>query len=100
MQRNILKIALVCGMALLLASNLIQPIHAVENIAESTIDADAQNSNALELHETYSVNAQNGLKMRSAPSKDAEVVTLLPYGAEVTVIDTSNSGWYEIKSHL
>lgn len=97
MQRNILKIALVCGMALLLASNLIQPIHAVENIAESTIDADAQNSNALELHETYSVNAQNGLKMRSAPSKDAEVVTLLPYGAEVTVIDTSNSGWYEIK---
>lgn len=97
MQRNILKIALVCSMAFLLASNLIQPIYAVENIAESTTDTDAQNSNALELHETYYVNAQNGLRMRSSPSKDSAVVTLLPYGAEVTVIGTSNSGWYEIE---
>lgn len=97
MQRNILKIALVCSIALLLASNLIQPIYAVENIAESTTDTDAQNSNALELHETYYVNAQNGLRMRSAPSKDSDVVTLLPYGADVTVIGTSNSGWYEIE---
>lgn len=97
MQRNILKIALVCSMAFLLASNPIQPIYAVENIAESTTDTDAQNSNALELHETYYVNAQNGLRMRNAPSKDSEVVTILPYGAEVTVTGTSNSGWYEIE---
>lgn len=97
MQRNILKIALVCGMALLLAAAPMQPLNAAENIAESTVDTDAQNADASEQNETYYVNAQNGLKMRSAPSKDSEVVTLLPYGAEVTVTGTSNSGWYEIK---
>ena len=97
MQRNILKIALACGMALLLSAVPAQSLNAAENIAESTIDTDAQSANASELHETYYVNAQNGLKMRSAPSKDSDVITLLPYGAEVTVIGTSNNSWCEIE---
>ena len=97
MQRNILKIALACGMALFLTALPINTLTAAENSAESTVDTDTQNVSASELRETYYVNAQNGLKVRSAPSKDSNVITLLPYGAEVTVIGTDNSSWYEIE---
>ena len=97
MQRNILKIALIYGMALFLAAVSIQPSNAAENTAEPAIDTGTQSANPSGQNGTYSVNAQNGLRMRRAPSKDSDVITLLPYGSEVTVIGTSDSGWYEIK---
>lgn len=85
MQRNILKLALAYAMALFLT---IAPFHTL-HAAETTVDTDAA-------HETYHVSAENGLKMRSAPSKDSDVVTLLPYHAKVIVINTENSGWYQV----
>ena len=85
MQRNILKLALAYAMALFLT---IAPFHML-HAAETTVDTDAP-------HETYHVSAENGLKMRSAPSKDSDVVTLLPYNAKVIVINTENSGWYQV----
>ncbi len=97
MQRNILKIALACGMALFLAAPPINTLTAAENSTQSTVDTDTQNGGASELREIYYVNAQSGLKVRSAPSKDSEVITLLPYGAEVTVIGTSDNSWFEIE---
>ncbi len=85
MQRNILKLALAYAMALFLT---IAPFHML-HAAETTVDTNAP-------HETYHVSAENGLKMRSAPSKDSDVVTLLPYNAKVIVINTENSGWYQV----
>ncbi len=36
------------------------------------------------------------LNLRSGPGTDYDVVTVLPGGAEVTVLDTSNDTWYQV----
>ncbi|MCD7918101.1 MAG: SH3 domain-containing protein [Clostridiales bacterium] len=36
------------------------------------------------------------LNLRSGPGTDYDVVTVLPGGAEVTVLDTSNGTWYQV----
>lgn len=100
MQRNILKIALTCGIALFLAAAPITVVNASEGTAETNIELAAQEQDSFsvsEMHETYYVNAQNGLKMRSGPSKDYDIVTLLPYKTEVTVTGTTDNGWYAIE---
>ncbi len=93
MQRNLLKIALICSITILLAALPAPSLYAAQNAAET----DTQNEEASQQRETYYVNAQNGLKMRSAPSKESDVVTLLPHGATVTVIGTALNGWCEIE---
>lgn len=89
MQRNILKIALICGIALLLASTPINGLYAAQDTVETSLNLDENVSG------TYYVNAQHGLKMRSAPSTNADVIALLPYKAEITVTGATDNNWYK-----
>lgn len=97
MQRTILKIVLASSIVFLLSTTPICNLRAAENTTESANSPNAENGSASTLHETYYVNAQNGLKVRSAPSKDSDVITLLPYGTEIIVTATDNASWYEIE---
>ncbi len=97
MQRTILKIVLASSIAFLLSTTPICNLRAAENTTESASSPNAENGSASTLHETYYVNAKNGLKVRSAPSKDSDVITLLPYGTEIIVTATDNASWYEIE---
>lgn len=89
MQRNILKTIFICSLAFLLTSVPINNLYAAENAVETNVSLDESVSG------TYYVSAQNGLKMRSAPSTDADVVTLLPYKAEITVTGAASDSWYQ-----
>ena len=89
MQRNISKKILMCSILLLLIFTSINDLYAAENAIETNINLDESISG------TYYVNAQNGLKMRSAPSTDADVVALLPYQAEITVTGAATNSWYQ-----
>lgn len=91
MQRNILKMALICGVAFLLISAPINSLYAAEDAIETNINLDESVSG------TYYVNAERGLKMRSAPSTDADVVTLLPYKTEITVTGAATDNWYKVE---
>lgn len=100
MQRNILKIALTCSMTLFLTAIPITGVNAAEGTPEVNIELAAQeqdNTRISEMNEVYYVNTENGLKMRSGPSKDSDVVTLLPYKTEVTVTGATDNGWYAIE---
>lgn len=46
--------------------------------------------------ELYYTIAQNGLNMRNAPSDKAEVLTTIPYGAQVTMVENTNETNFEI----
>ena len=89
MQRNISKKILMCSILLLLIFTSINDLYAAENAIETNINLDESISG------TYYVNAQNGLKMRSAPSTDADVVALLPYQAKITVTGAATNSWYQ-----
>lgn len=91
MQRNILKTVLISSLTLLLTGTPINNLYAAEGAVETNVSLDESVSG------TYYVNAQNGLKMRSAPSTDADVVTLLPYKAEITVTGAASDSWYQIE---
>lgn len=89
MQRNILKKVLVCGVLFVLAFAPINNLYAAQEPIETSANLDESISG------TYYVNAQHGLKMRDAPSTDADVVTLLPYKAEITVTGAATESWYK-----
>ncbi|MBD5451405.1 MAG: SH3 domain-containing protein [Lachnospiraceae bacterium] len=91
MQRNILKKFLMCSILFLLIFTSINDLYAAENAIETNVNLDESISG------TYYVNAQNGLKMRSAPSTDADVVALLPYKAEITVTGAATNSWYQVE---
>ena len=91
MQRKILKTTLICGVALLLTGIPINSLYAAEDAIETSINLDESVSG------TYYVNAEHGLNMRSAPSTDADVITLLPYKAEITVTGAAADSWYRIE---
>ena len=91
MQRNILKTTLICGVALLLTGVPTNSLYAAEDAIETSINLDESVSG------TYYVTAEHGLKMRSAPSTDADVITLLPYKAEITVTGAAKDRWYQIE---
>lgn len=100
MQRNILKIALTCSMTLFLTASPIIVVNAAEGTPEVSIELAAQEQNDIrisEMNEIYYVNTENGLKLRSGPSKDSDVVTLLPYKTEVIVTGATDNGWYAIE---
>lgn len=43
---------------------------------------------------TFTVNSESGLNLRKAPSKSAEILSVLGYGEKVTVIDAeAPEGW-------
>lgn len=91
MQRYILKTTLICGIALLLTGVSINSLYAAEDAIETSINLEENVSG------TYYVNAEHGLKMRNAPSTDADVITLLPYKAEVSVTSAATDKWYKIE---
>lgn len=91
MQRNILKTTLICGVALLLTGVPTNSLYAAEDVIETSINLDESVSGI------YYVNAEHGLNMRSAPSTDADVITLLPYKAEITVTGAATDSWYQIE---
>lgn len=91
MQRNILKTTLICSVALLLTGIPTNSLYAAEDAIETSMNMEESVSG------TYYVNAEHGLKMRSAPSTDADVITLLPYKAEITVTGAATDSWYQIE---
>lgn len=100
MQRNILKIAIICGTALFLTAAPISTANAAESTAENNIETAAQeqdSDSASEINEFYYVNAKSSLKMRSGPSTNSDVIGLLPYKTKVMVTGITDSGWYEIE---
>lgn len=91
MQRNILKTVLVCGVVLLLTGVPTNSLYAAEDAIETGINLEESVSG------TYYVNAEHGLNMRSAPSRDADVIVLLPYKTEIIVTGAATGDWYLIE---
>ncbi|MDE7266300.1 MAG: SH3 domain-containing protein [Lachnospiraceae bacterium] len=91
MQRNILKTTLICCVALLLTCIPTNSLYAAEDAIETSINLEESVSG------TYYVNAEHGLNMRNAPTTDADVITLLPYKAEIIVTGAATDNWYQIE---
>lgn len=47
--------------------------------------------------QTYRSTSDKGLNMRSEPNTNASVVASIPAGADISVVDKSNSEWYKVK---
>jgi len=77
------------SISLLLIFTPINNLYAAEDAIETNVNLDESISG------TYYVNAQHGLKMRSAPSADADVIALLPYQTEITVTGAATDSWYK-----
>jgi len=46
--------------------------------------------------QSYKVKSDNGVNLRSEPNTNSKVLTSIPPGAEVKVVDRSNSEWYKV----
>jgi hypothetical protein len=46
--------------------------------------------------QTYRTTSDKGLNMRSEPNSNASVVASIPAGADINVVDKSNSDWYKV----
>lgn len=100
MQRNLLKITLIFGIALLLIAAPLSNAIASGNTTETDKKTTAQeqdSDSASQINEFYYVNAKSSLKMRSGPSTNSDVIGLLPYKTKVMVTGITDSGWYEIE---
>ena len=60
-------------------------------------DSGSQNSgSALQAGDAKVVNAGNGVRVRSGPSTNHEILATLPGDANVRVVKSAGDGWYEI----
>ncbi len=54
--------------------------------------------------ETQYISAQNGARLRSAPSTEGEIVNMVPYGASVEILssqsDANGGNWYEVRYYV
>lgn len=46
--------------------------------------------------QTYRATSDKGLNLRSEPNANASVITSIPAGADIKVVDKSNSEWYKV----
>ena len=42
------------------------------------------------------VNGGNGVRVRSGPGTDHEVLATVPNGADIQIVESAGSGWYKI----
>lgn len=47
--------------------------------------------------QTYRSTSDKGLNLRSEPNANASVLTSIPAGADIVVVDKSNSEWYKVR---
>ena len=42
------------------------------------------------------VNGGNGVRVRSGPSTDHEILATVPNGADIQIVESAGNGWYKI----
>jgi hypothetical protein len=46
--------------------------------------------------QSYKVNSSGGLNLRESSGKESNIISTLPHGAQVTVVDSSNDKWWKV----
>ena len=64
---------------------------------DSGSDSSSESGSGLKAGSAIVVNGGNGVRVRSGPSTNHEILATVPNGADIQVVKSAGDGWYEIK---
>ena len=64
---------------------------------ESSSGSNSESSSGLKVGSAEVINAGNGVRVRSGPSTNHEILATVPNGADIQIVKSAGDGWYEIK---
>lgn len=64
---------------------------------DSSSGSSAESTSGLKAGSAIVVNGGNGVRVRSGPSTNHEILATVPNGADIQVVKSAGDGWYEIR---
>lgn len=68
----------------------------VDSSTQTTTPAESGSTSGLKAGAAVVVNGGNGVRVRSGPSTNYEVLATVPNGADIQVVESAGDGWYKI----